>query len=137
MALASGTHLGSYEIISAIGAGGMGDVYRARDTKLARDVALKVLPTEFALDPERLARFRREAQVRRVAGWRAIPGEHAGGGTHADVAVDGRRELARRSRAIAAGRDTPSTEDACGGNSTRRIRTDRPAWRAEWARSWI
>ena len=63
MALAAGTRLGPYEIIAPLGAGGMGEVYRARDTKLNRDVALKVLPEAFAADPERLARFEREAQV--------------------------------------------------------------------------
>ena len=63
MALSAGTRLGSYEIVSAIGAGGMGEVYRARDAKLNRDVALKVLPAAFMVDPDRLARFRREAQV--------------------------------------------------------------------------
>jgi eukaryotic-like serine/threonine-protein kinase len=63
MSIPAGTRLGSYEIVAALGAGGMGEVYRARDTKLGRDVALKVLPTEFALDVERVARFKREAQV--------------------------------------------------------------------------
>jgi len=63
MVLTAGTHLGPYEILSALGAGGMGEVYRARDTKLNRDVALKVLPDSFANDPDRLARFQREAQV--------------------------------------------------------------------------
>ena len=63
MALTSGTRLGVYEITGAIGAGGMGEVYRARDTKLNRDVAIKVLPELFATDPERLARFTREAQT--------------------------------------------------------------------------
>jgi eukaryotic-like serine/threonine-protein kinase len=63
MAIQSGTHLGPYEILSAIGAGGMGEVYRARDTKLGRDVALKVLPEAFARDVERMARFQREAKV--------------------------------------------------------------------------
>ena len=63
MALPAGTRLGPYQIQSAIGAGGMGEVYRARDTTLNRDVAIKVLPTAFALDKDRLARFRREAQV--------------------------------------------------------------------------
>jgi eukaryotic-like serine/threonine-protein kinase len=62
MPLAANTRLGPYEIIAAIGAGGMGEVYRARDQKLGRDVALKVLPAAFASDPERMARFRREAQ---------------------------------------------------------------------------
>jgi serine/threonine protein kinase len=55
--------LGLYEILAPIGAGGMGEVYRAKDTKLGRDVALKVLPEGFAHDPERMARFEREAQV--------------------------------------------------------------------------
>ena len=61
--LTSGTRLGPYEIVSAIGAGGMGEVYRARDAQLNRDVAIKILPDLFALDPERLARFTREAQT--------------------------------------------------------------------------
>ena len=63
MALIAGMRLGAYEIAAAIGAGGMGEVYRARDTRLNRDVALKVLPELFAADPDRLARFKREAQV--------------------------------------------------------------------------
>ena len=63
MALASGTRLGPYEILSPLGVGGMGEVYRARDAKLNRDVAIKVLPDLFAGDPDRLARFEREAQV--------------------------------------------------------------------------
>jgi serine/threonine protein kinase/Tol biopolymer transport system component len=61
--LTAGSRLGPYEILSLLGAGGMGEVYRAHDTKLNRDVALKVLPLEFALDADRLARFKREAQV--------------------------------------------------------------------------
>jgi Tol biopolymer transport system component len=63
MALAAGTKLGPYEILAPIGAGGMGEVYRAKDTKLRREVALKVLPEAFAADPERMARFQREAEV--------------------------------------------------------------------------
>ena len=63
MALSSGTKLGSYEILSPLGAGGMGEVYRARDTRLGRDVAVKVLPEAFANDAERMARFQRETQV--------------------------------------------------------------------------
>jgi len=63
MSLSPGTRLGSYEVVAAIGAGGMGEVYRARDTKLDRDVALKVLPESLATDPDRLMRFEREAKT--------------------------------------------------------------------------
>ena len=61
--LRPGTHLGPYEVVSPIGAGGMGEVYKARDTRLGRDVAIKVLPAEFAGDPDRLRRFEQEAQA--------------------------------------------------------------------------
>ena len=63
MPLSAGMRLGSYEILSALGAGGMGEVYRARDTRLDRDVAIKILPEAFAADAERVARFQREAKV--------------------------------------------------------------------------
>ena len=63
MALSSGTRLGPYEVTEPIGKGGMGEVYRARDTKLKRDVAIKVLPEAFASDEERMKRFAREAEV--------------------------------------------------------------------------
>ena len=63
MTIACGTRLGPYEILAQIGAGGMGEVYRAHDTKLGRDVAIKVLPEAFAHDPQRLARFQREAKL--------------------------------------------------------------------------
>src|SRR5262245_2472255 len=63
MSLKSGARLGSYEIVCALGAGGMGEVFRARDTKLGRDVAIKILPSAFTTDPDRLARFEREARV--------------------------------------------------------------------------
>jgi serine/threonine protein kinase len=63
MALAAGTRLGSYEVVAPIGAGGMGEVYQAHDTKLGRDAAIKVLPEAFAHDPERLSRFQREAKM--------------------------------------------------------------------------
>src|SRR5215831_2059863 len=63
MALAVGTQLGSHEITALLGKGGMGEVYRARDTKLKRDVAIKILPNEFAHDADRLSRFQREAEV--------------------------------------------------------------------------
>src|SRR5271169_2975081 len=63
MPLSAGTRLGPFEILAPIGAGGMGEVYRAKDTKLDREIAVKVLPAAFAEDPERLARFEREAKV--------------------------------------------------------------------------
>ena len=63
MPLAAGSRLGPYEISAILGAGGMGEVYRARDTRLKRDVALKILPASFAMDADRLARFQREAEV--------------------------------------------------------------------------
>ena len=63
MTLTPGTRLGAYEILAVIGAGGMGEVFRARDMRLQRDIALKVLPDTFVRDPDRLARFRREALV--------------------------------------------------------------------------
>jgi serine/threonine protein kinase len=63
MPLGPGTRLGPYEIVAAIGAGGMGEVYRARDTRLQRDVAVKVLPADFSADFDRLARFEQEARA--------------------------------------------------------------------------
>src|SRR5262245_59472473 len=63
MSLDPGTRLGPYEIVAPLGAGGMGEVYKARDTRLKRDVALKILPESFASDSDRLARFQREAEV--------------------------------------------------------------------------
>src|SRR5262245_20942090 len=63
MPLTPGTRIGPYGVVDSIGAGGMGEVYRAHDSRLGRDVALKVLPDAFASDAERLARFEREAQV--------------------------------------------------------------------------
>ena len=63
MSLTSGTKLGAYEILSPLGAGGMGEVYRARDTKLGREVAIKVLPEDVASDRDRLRRFEQEARA--------------------------------------------------------------------------
>ncbi len=63
MSLSPGARLGPYEVIGLIGQGGMGEVWQAHDTKLDRDVALKVLPEAFTSDPDRLARFEREAKV--------------------------------------------------------------------------
>jgi serine/threonine protein kinase len=88
VALALGTRLGPYEITAPIGAGGMGEVYRASDSKLNRDVALKILPDVFALDGDRIARFRREAQVLAALNHpniAAIYGFEDSGSTHALV----------------------------------------------------
>jgi len=88
MALTSGTRLGPYEVIAPIGAGGMGEVYRARDTKLHRDVAMKVLPETFTSDPDRLARFQREAKVLASLNHQNIAHIHGyeeSGGVHALV----------------------------------------------------
>ncbi len=63
MALTVGSRIAHYDVTALIGEGGMGQVYQATDTKLNRDVALKILPEAFATDPDRLARFQREAQV--------------------------------------------------------------------------
>ena len=63
MLLIPGTRIGSYEVLSPLGAGGMGEVYRANDSHLGRDVALKTLPEAFLTDPERVARFEREARI--------------------------------------------------------------------------
>src|SRR5262249_41650004 len=63
MPLTAGAHLGPYEILAAVGAGGMGEVYRARDRKLDRDVAIKILPDAWAADSDRIARFEREAKT--------------------------------------------------------------------------
>jgi len=104
MPLASGTLIGPYEILTPLGSGGMGEVYRARDTKLSRDVALKLLPEAFAQDAERLARFEREAQVlaslnhpsiahiyglEESSGARALAMELVDGQTLADRLADG------------------------------------------------
>jgi eukaryotic-like serine/threonine-protein kinase len=63
MPLTRGTRLGHYEVVAPLGAGGMGEVYRASDSQLGRDVALKILPAALLRDPERIARFQREARV--------------------------------------------------------------------------
>src|SRR5262245_56868514 len=63
MAITPGVRLGSYELTALLGKGGMGEVYRARDAKLKRDVAIKILPEEFSRDDDRVSRFQREAEV--------------------------------------------------------------------------
>ncbi len=88
MSLATGTRLGPYEILEPLGAGGMGEVYRARDTQLGRDIAVKALPEALAHDAERLARFEREGRL--LASLR-----HPNiAGIHAVIDHDGRRYLA-------------------------------------------
>jgi len=71
--LEPGTRLGPYEVVAAIGAGGMGTVYRARDTRLGRNVAIRVLPAAFAADPDRLRRFEQEARAIAYAGFYLAP----------------------------------------------------------------
>src|SRR5712691_8971942 len=66
MALTAGTKIGPYEIVSPLGAGGMGEVYRARDARLGREVAIKVLPASLSADPDRLRRFEQEARAARI-----------------------------------------------------------------------
>ena len=78
MALAPGVRLGPYEIAAQIGVGGMGEVYRATDTKLKREVAVEVLPSALAADPERLARFQREAEVLAALNHPNIQAVHCG-----------------------------------------------------------
>jgi serine/threonine-protein kinase len=88
MAIPTGTRIGHYEVLSPLGVGGMGEVYRARDLRLKRDVALKILPESFASDPERLARFQREAEVLASLNHphiAAIHGLEQGDGSHALV----------------------------------------------------
>ncbi|MGZ5380699.1 MAG: serine/threonine-protein kinase, partial [Thermoanaerobaculia bacterium] len=91
MTLTPGTKLGPYEILSALGAGGMGEVYRAKDTRLARDVAVKVLPEELLEGEERKARFEREARllaalnhpnIAAIHSFEEIPGSSGSSGRH-------------------------------------------------------
>ena len=95
MAIESGTRFGSYEIGETIGAGGMGEVYRATDAKLGRDVAIKLLPAEGAGKAERLARVEREAKRRQRERERE-PGEHEPDGGAAAGAQEHARAARRR-----------------------------------------
>jgi serine/threonine protein kinase len=110
MPIAPGTRLGPYEIVASLGAGGMGEVYRAKDTKLDREVAIKVLPDALAQDRERLARFEREAKVlaslnhpniaqiygieERALVMELVPGETLKGPLPLAVALDYARQIA-------------------------------------------
>ena len=101
MTLSSGARLGVYEVVAPLGAGGMGEVYRAHDTRLGRDVAIKLLPASLAADPDRLARLEREARLLATLNHpniAAIYGVEDGGGMTALVLelVEG-ETLARRS----------------------------------------
>jgi serine/threonine protein kinase len=95
MSLASRTRLGPYEIQSALGAGGMGEVYRARDPKLGREVALRIVSEAFTHDPERVARFHREAQLLAALNRPHIATIHYG--------ADGRRAGRRARRRLGEG----------------------------------
>jgi eukaryotic-like serine/threonine-protein kinase len=103
VSLATGTRLGPYEVLGALGAGGMGEVYRARDTRLDRDVAIKILPELFAADPDRLMRFTREAKTLAALNHPHIAQIHGleqSGGVHALVMelVEGEDLAARIAR---------------------------------------
>ena len=122
MPLPIGSRLGPYEITGTLGAGGMGEVYRARDTKLNRDVALKVVSEAFALDPDRLARFRREAQVLASLNHPhigAIYGLEDSGDVHALVLGDWSRATTLADRiargALPARRGAADRQTDCGG----------------------
>jgi hypothetical protein len=130
--ITAGTRLGPYEIVAAVGAGGMGEVYRARDTKLNRDVALKILPDAFAGDPDRLARFTREAQTLAALNHPNIAHIHGleeGGDVRALVMelVDG-EDLAQR---LARGPIPLDVQPFPGHGGQRQISTDggtEPVW---------
>src|ERR1019366_8492097 len=117
MSLTSGTKLGPYEILAPLGAGGMGEVYRARDSRLDREVAIKVLPSHLSQNPDLRARFEREAKAisglqhpnicvlygRRPPGWigfsgDGVPGGRNPGGAPATQADDAGRDSAHRNR---------------------------------------
>ena len=116
MALTPGTRLGVYDVLAAIGEGGMGQVWRARDTKLNRDVALKVLPDSFAHDAERLARFTREAQTLAPLNHphiAAISGLEASGGVRAPVMWVVERLVSGESRLVAGSPLVPGSAGGC------------------------
>jgi hypothetical protein len=99
MTLAAGTRLGPYEVGARIGAGGMGEVYRATDMNLGRDVAIKVLPSSFANDPDRLSRFAREARLLAALNHpniATIHGLEESGGVRGRADRRGTRERARQ-----------------------------------------
>ena len=131
MSLGPGSRLGAHEVIAQIGAGGMGEVYRARDTKLDRDVAIKVLPEAFAANPEHIARFQREAKTLAALNHlhiAAIYGIEESGSVRALVMelVEGEelsQRLARGARPIRAFRTVAGTMVAAGDDSGGRAMT--------------
>ena len=115
MSLAPGARLGAFEVTGPLGAGGMGEVYQARDTVLNRLVALKILPEAFAGDPDRLARFRREAQVL------------ASLNHHNIAAIYGVEEAADRHALVSSALRGPPSPIGCGMARFRQIRRSRSA----------
>ena len=136
MTLEPGTTLGPYQVTAKIGEGGMGEVYRAHDTTLDRDVAIKMLPDAFASDPDRLARFEREAKVlaslnhpnigaiyglEKTGDTRALVLELVEGPTLADQAERNRTEDGRGSQRMLDGeRISVSSGHLCGASASRR-----------------
>jgi hypothetical protein len=121
MSLVQGTKLGPYEVIGPLGSGGMGEVYRARDTRLAREVAIKVLPAEKFSDPVRRARFEQEARAVAALNHPHIVTIHeieSGEGTDF-IVMWGRRPTCPRSRRREAGWTPAATSSASGRCSTR------------------
>ena len=142
MGLAVGLRVGTYEVTAPVGDGGMGRVWRARDLRLGRDVALKVLPDEFAADPERLARFERESLalaalnhphiatahgLEDTAAGRALVMEYVAGPTLAERLARGRLRL---DEVLEIGRDLASALEAAHDRAMRNIDTGKAgAWR--------
>ena len=116
MALSPGVRLGPYEILASLGAGGMGEAYRARDTRLNRDVAIKILPELFAADPDRVARFQRETQVlasRKACAWGRQSPEACRDRSHVHQAADTVVSLARMWRVGRDGNGAGVPENGC------------------------
>src|ERR1700675_4541919 len=130
MPILPGRRLGPYEILSAIGAGGMGEVYRARDARLGRDVAIKVLPSAFSADAERLDRFEQEARAAAALNHPNILavydiGTHAGAPYIVSELLEGETLRSRLAPAAAATRESASRGAAAsGGGAPRASRND-------------
>ena len=127
MTLAAGSKLGPYEILGQIGAGGMGEVYRAKDPRLGRDVAIKVLPASFSADPDRLRRFEQEARAAGILNHPNITAVYDIGTAKATALPTSSRSCskARRCGAASPARTLPATQGA---------RTTRCRSRTGWQR---